>query len=162
MEFGSDLVSHPDNNLNGAAASPAGTVVTIETALRDTRSRGIDMLDAQLLLLLNQRARVAQEVGHVKAETNAPVFSFQLASSPLGGFCSDIALNISSSFFASSSLALPSTALLIKPFLPIACFITCLMVNFGFSSAAHAHAAPTIVIDPADTAFKAVLMPMRV
>jgi release factor glutamine methyltransferase len=51
VEFGSDLVSHPDNNLNGAAASPADTVVTIETALRDTRSRGIDMLDAQLLLL---------------------------------------------------------------------------------------------------------------
>ncbi len=34
----------------------------------------IDAIDAQLLALLNQRARVAQEVGHVKAETNAPVF----------------------------------------------------------------------------------------
>ena len=34
----------------------------------------IDSIDAQLLALLNQRARVAQEVGHVKAETNAPVF----------------------------------------------------------------------------------------
>ncbi len=34
----------------------------------------IDAIDAQLLSLLNQRARVAQEVGHVKAETNAPVF----------------------------------------------------------------------------------------
>jgi chorismate mutase/prephenate dehydratase len=34
----------------------------------------IDSIDAQLLELLNQRARVAQEVGHVKAETNAPVF----------------------------------------------------------------------------------------
>lgn len=34
----------------------------------------IDTIDAQLLALLNQRARVAQEVGHVKAETNAPVF----------------------------------------------------------------------------------------
>jgi chorismate mutase/prephenate dehydratase len=34
----------------------------------------IDAIDAQLLDLLNQRARVAQEVGHVKAETNAPVF----------------------------------------------------------------------------------------
>ncbi len=34
----------------------------------------IDKIDAQLLALLNQRARVAQEVGHVKAETNAPVF----------------------------------------------------------------------------------------
>ena len=34
----------------------------------------IDSIDAQILDLLNQRARVAQEVGHVKAETNAPVF----------------------------------------------------------------------------------------
>ena len=34
----------------------------------------IDAIDAQLLALLNQRARVAQQVGHVKAETNAPVF----------------------------------------------------------------------------------------
>lgn len=36
--------------------------------------RKIDAIDAQILDLLNQRARVAQEVGHVKAETNAPVF----------------------------------------------------------------------------------------
>lgn len=35
---------------------------------------GIDALDAQILDLLNQRARLAQQVGHVKAETNAPVF----------------------------------------------------------------------------------------
>jgi len=34
----------------------------------------IDAIDAQLIELLNQRARVAQQVGHVKAETNAPVF----------------------------------------------------------------------------------------
>lgn len=34
----------------------------------------IDAIDAQILELLNERARVAQEVGHVKAETNAPVF----------------------------------------------------------------------------------------
>jgi chorismate mutase/prephenate dehydratase len=34
----------------------------------------IDTIDAQILDLLNQRARLAQEVGHVKAETNAPVF----------------------------------------------------------------------------------------
>ncbi|QGZ41684.1 chorismate mutase [Pseudoduganella flava] len=34
----------------------------------------IDAIDAQLLSLLNERAKVAQEVGHVKAETNAPVF----------------------------------------------------------------------------------------
>ena len=34
----------------------------------------IDAIDQQILDLLNQRARVAQQVGHVKAETNAPVF----------------------------------------------------------------------------------------
>ena len=34
----------------------------------------IDEIDAHLLALLNERARVAQQVGHVKAETNAPVF----------------------------------------------------------------------------------------
>jgi chorismate mutase/prephenate dehydratase len=34
----------------------------------------IDSIDAQILALLNERGRVAQEVGHVKAETNAPVF----------------------------------------------------------------------------------------
>lgn len=34
----------------------------------------IDAIDTQILDLLNQRARIAQEVGHVKAETNAPVF----------------------------------------------------------------------------------------
>lgn len=34
----------------------------------------IDAIDAQILELLNQRARVAEEVGHVKAQTNAPVF----------------------------------------------------------------------------------------
>jgi chorismate mutase/prephenate dehydratase len=34
----------------------------------------IDAIDAQLLELLSQRARLAQEVGHVKAETRAPVF----------------------------------------------------------------------------------------
>src|ERR1700712_2858670 len=34
----------------------------------------IDAIDKQILDLLSQRAGVAQEVGHVKAETNAPVF----------------------------------------------------------------------------------------
>lgn len=34
----------------------------------------IDAIDAQLLELLNRRAQVAQQVGHIKAETNAPVF----------------------------------------------------------------------------------------
>jgi chorismate mutase/prephenate dehydratase len=34
----------------------------------------IDAIDAQILELLSQRGKVAQEVGHVKAETRAPVF----------------------------------------------------------------------------------------
>ena len=34
----------------------------------------IDAIDAQILALLAQRGRIAQEVGHVKAETDAPVF----------------------------------------------------------------------------------------
>jgi chorismate mutase/prephenate dehydratase len=34
----------------------------------------IDAIDAQILDLLNRRACVARDVGHVKAETNAPVF----------------------------------------------------------------------------------------
>ena len=34
----------------------------------------IDAIDAQILDLLSRRARLAQEVGHVKAETKAPVF----------------------------------------------------------------------------------------
>ncbi|MBQ5942714.1 MULTISPECIES: prephenate dehydratase [unclassified Massilia] len=34
----------------------------------------IDAIDAQILELLSRRGKVAQEVGHVKAETDAPVF----------------------------------------------------------------------------------------
>ena len=34
----------------------------------------IDAIDAEILALLNRRAKVAEAVGHVKAETNAPVF----------------------------------------------------------------------------------------
>ena len=34
----------------------------------------IDAIDAQILDLLSRRGRIAQEVGHVKAETDAPVF----------------------------------------------------------------------------------------
>ncbi|MDQ9171914.1 prephenate dehydratase [Oxalobacteraceae bacterium R-40] len=44
-----------------------------EDKLKPLRER-IDAIDRQMLDLLNQRARIAQEVGHVKAETNAPVF----------------------------------------------------------------------------------------
>lgn len=41
--------------------------------LKPLRER-IDTIDAQILQLLSERGKVAQEVGHVKAETNAPVF----------------------------------------------------------------------------------------
>lgn len=47
--------------------------MTLDDKLKPLREK-IDSIDAQLLDLLNQRARVAQEVGHVKSETNAPVF----------------------------------------------------------------------------------------
>ncbi|WP_326942409.1 prephenate dehydratase [Actimicrobium sp. GrIS 1.19] len=47
--------------------------MTMDNKLKPLRE-GIDALDAQILDLLNQRARLAQQVGHVKAETNAPVF----------------------------------------------------------------------------------------
>jgi chorismate mutase/prephenate dehydratase len=45
----------------------------MDSKLKPLREQ-IDSIDAQILDLLNRRARVAQEVGHVKAETNAPVF----------------------------------------------------------------------------------------
>jgi len=45
----------------------------MDSKLKPLREQ-IDAIDAQLLDLLNRRARLAQEVGHVKAETNAPVF----------------------------------------------------------------------------------------
>ncbi|MBI3229414.1 MAG: chorismate mutase, partial [Burkholderiales bacterium] len=44
-----------------------------EDKLKPLREQ-IDAIDAQILELLSRRARVAQEVGHVKAETAAPVF----------------------------------------------------------------------------------------
>lgn len=43
-----------------------------DTKLKPLREQ-IDAIDAQILDLLNRRARIAQEVGHFKAETNAPV-----------------------------------------------------------------------------------------
>jgi chorismate mutase/prephenate dehydratase len=62
-------------------SSPAGDphrrsstkVQTMTDKLTPLRQQ-IDAIDAQLLELLARRAALAQEVGHVKAETNAPVF----------------------------------------------------------------------------------------
>jgi chorismate mutase/prephenate dehydratase len=45
----------------------------MEKKLKPLREQ-IDAIDTEILDLLGRRARVAQEVGHVKAETNAPVF----------------------------------------------------------------------------------------
>ena len=45
----------------------------MEKLLKPLRDQ-IDAIDAQLLDLLNRRARVAQEVGHVKNRVDAPVF----------------------------------------------------------------------------------------
>lgn len=47
--------------------------MTTDDKLKPLREQ-IDSIDAQILELLNRRALVAQQVGHVKAETNAPVF----------------------------------------------------------------------------------------
>jgi chorismate mutase/prephenate dehydratase len=45
----------------------------MDNKLKPLRER-IDAIDTQILDLLSQRARIAQEVGHVKAESDAPVF----------------------------------------------------------------------------------------
>lgn len=45
----------------------------IDQKLKPLRDQ-IDAIDAQLLVLLNKRAQLAQAVGHVKAETDAPVY----------------------------------------------------------------------------------------
>lgn len=45
----------------------------MEKLLKPLRDQ-IDAIDAQLLELLNRRARVAQEVGHVKNKVDAPIF----------------------------------------------------------------------------------------
>lgn len=42
-------------------------------SLQELRQQ-IDLIDSEILTLLNRRARVAQEVGHLKAKTNAPIF----------------------------------------------------------------------------------------
>ena len=47
--------------------------MNLDAQLKPLREQ-IDAIDAQILTLLNQRAQVAQQVGHVKAHTNAPVF----------------------------------------------------------------------------------------
>src|SRR5206468_5450212 len=46
---------------------------TMTDKLKPLRAQ-IDSIDAQILDLLARRGKVAQEVGHVKAETKAPVF----------------------------------------------------------------------------------------
>ncbi len=47
--------------------------MSIDKQLKPLREK-IDAVDAQLLELLNKRAELAQQVGHLKANTNAPVF----------------------------------------------------------------------------------------
>lgn len=49
------------------------TITSMDDKLKPLRER-IDEIDRQLLELLNRRACIAQEVGHVKAESDAPVF----------------------------------------------------------------------------------------
>ncbi|PRC93003.1 prephenate dehydratase [Solimicrobium silvestre] len=47
--------------------------MSIDKQLQPLREK-IDAVDAQILSLLNSRAELAQQVGHLKANTNAPVF----------------------------------------------------------------------------------------
>ena len=47
--------------------------MSIDLQLQPLREK-IDAVDAQILTLLNTRAELAQQVGHIKAHTNAPVF----------------------------------------------------------------------------------------
>jgi len=47
--------------------------MSIDKQLKPLREK-IDAVDVQILDLLNARAQLAQEVGHLKANTNAPVF----------------------------------------------------------------------------------------
>lgn len=56
----------------------------IDQQLKPLREK-IDAVDAQILDLLNARARLAQEVGHLKANTNAPVFRPERESQVLRG-----------------------------------------------------------------------------
>jgi chorismate mutase/prephenate dehydratase len=56
----------------------------MDSKLKPLREQ-IDEIDAQILDLLSRRARVAQEVGHVKAETNAPVFRPEREAQVLAG-----------------------------------------------------------------------------
>jgi chorismate mutase/prephenate dehydratase len=58
---------------HGLIHDQKGSVIMSEQKLQPLREK-IDAIDAQLIELLNQRARVAQDVGHVKAQTDAPVF----------------------------------------------------------------------------------------
>ncbi|MDB5729000.1 MAG: pheA [Noviherbaspirillum sp.] len=56
----------------------------MDSKLKPLREQ-IDAIDAQILDLLNRRARVAQEVGHVKAETDAPIFRPEREAQVLSG-----------------------------------------------------------------------------
>jgi len=47
--------------------------MNLDNQLKPLREK-IDAVDAQILTLLNSRAEIAQQVGHLKANTNAPVF----------------------------------------------------------------------------------------
>jgi chorismate mutase/prephenate dehydratase len=47
--------------------------MSIDNQLKPLREK-IDAVDAQILSLLNSRAELAQQVGHLKANTNAPVY----------------------------------------------------------------------------------------
>ena len=55
------------------SGSKVSIFLSMEKLLKPLRDR-IDEIDTQILDLLNRRARVAQEVGHVKNKLDAPIF----------------------------------------------------------------------------------------
>jgi chorismate mutase/prephenate dehydratase len=70
MSQNSDLLS------SGPGAQPSTGAVELNQRLQPLREH-IDTLDAQLLTLLNQRAKIALEIGEIKKRSNAVVFNPQ-------------------------------------------------------------------------------------
>jgi chorismate mutase/prephenate dehydratase len=61
-----------DQPVPSGAVSGQAAVTAVDPSLAPMRQK-IDAIDSQLLVLLNERAALAQAIGHVKAQTDAPV-----------------------------------------------------------------------------------------
>ena len=63
----------PERQLNGDAMADAAAVADLGAALEPLRER-IDAIDAEIVALLNERARIALEIGRVKdAQGRKPI-----------------------------------------------------------------------------------------